>query len=282
MTTFLKLEDDVTDLNAAFFALAFAAIGIIFIAACKHFLNIHNISLTASIFIVPVLLFLIFSGRLGGFEGFGIKASFRHAANESIAKTAAGSGIINPEEPSSDAVRRLEQPYVQLSIAAQVVFIRTDQPITTDRERVEKALLIKNSILSGSLRYVIVIDSGERPLGYFSPSWFLDLVPLSLEFTHRHGAGEPDPQALRRQLMQTRFWDIADDPAARADKWGSQLFIPASATVAETFRLVRDAKADGALVTDQRGRYRGFVTANAVLQELAQALVSSATGAPGR
>lgn len=261
-----------SDLYAVVVTLAFILAGLAFVVATKRLVGLESVTLTVSLLIVPFLVFLAASGRLGQFEGFGIKASFREAAERPVARSAAGEVIIRPDEPSLDAITRLEQANTQLGLGASVVFFRADRQMSLS-ERGAKALLIKNSIMAGSLLTVAVVDGRGRALGHFRPSWFLDLIPLQLDFTHYPDAGEPNRDLLRRQLMQTRFWDIVEAPEMRAEAWGSQVFIAETATVADAFRTLRDARTDVAVVTNHRGQYRGVVTADALLQTLVQALL---------
>jgi len=264
-----------SDLWAVVIAAGFVVAGFGLAVVAKRHFNVDNAGLSLSLLVVPFVIFLIASGRIQQFEGYGFKASFQALAGRSISEGKVGGTLISPEKPSLEAIAEMEQALVQLSGADNIVFLRADREHSRS-ERVRKALLIKNSLLAGTLRFVVVVDARGRPLGYFGPHTFLDLIPLQLEFVHRPGAGEPDNDAMLRAMMQTDYWDIVENPAERAEDWGRQLFLGPDETLAGAFRALHEAAAEGAVVTNRRGEYRGFVTRDRIRDQLMLALLDTA------
>jgi hypothetical protein len=269
-----------SDLWAIAITFGFVVAGFVLAIAAKRYFEVDNSGLSISLLVVPFAIYLLASGKIEQFEGFGINTSFQVLANTEISESKIGTGLILPEKPSIDAITEMEQALVQLSGSDNVVFIRAEQKLSPS-DRVAKALLIKNGLLSGKLRFVIVIDGKGRPLGYFYPHNFLDLIHLQFEFAHYPDAGEPDEASMYRAMMQTIYWDIIENPEMRAETWGEKLFISPSETLAGAFQTLHKAKAVGAIVTNQRGEYRGFVMLNEIMEELTLAFLK-ATGSGTR
>lgn len=285
-----------SDLQAVMWTMGFILVGLLIAAAAKRWFGMNSASITVSLLAVPLVVFLVLSGRLSQFEGYGLKTVFREVAEQSVAGNLGGQTILNPRQSaldaieqfeneikisaarqsSMDAIARHEGPAQKLGLASGSVFIRSDQAMTL-AERAMTALVIKNSIIAGRLRVVAIVDGRGRVIGFFESSWFLDLIPLQLEFTHYPEAGTHDTDALRRQITQTRFWDIVEAPELRAEVWGSQAFIAETATFADTFRTLRQAATNVVVMTNSRGQYRGFVTLDAVVNPLLQALLTDSS-----
>ena len=264
-----------SELWAIFITFSFVAAGFGLAIAAKYYFQVDNSGLSASLLVVPFAIYLLASGKIEQFEGYGIKATFQALASTAISQSGVGSDLIAPEQPSLEAITELERALVQLSGAPSIVFIRAGQKLSPG-DRAAKALLIKNGLQSGVLSFVVVIDDKGRPLGYFEPHAFLDLIPLQLEFTHYPDAGDYDEKSMYRAMMQTTFWDIVEDPETRAEGWGNHLFISPDETLSGAFGKLHNAKQSGAVVTDQRGEYRGFVTLDAIRDELFLRLLQAA------
>lgn len=264
-----------SDLWAVVITAGFVVAGFGLAVVAKRHFKVDNAALSVSLLVVPFVIYLIASGRIQQFEGHGFKASFQVLAGRPISDGNVGGTLIAPEKTSLEAIAEMEERLAYFSSADSVVFIRADQELSRS-ERVMKALLIKNSLLAGTLRFVVVVDARGRPLGYFGPHTFLDLIPLQLEFVHRPGAGEPDNDAMLRAMMQTDYWDIVENPAERAEDWGKQLFLGPEETLAGAFRTLHEAAAEGAVVTNRRGEYRGFVTRDRLQEQLMLGLLETA------
>lgn len=256
------------DMWAIAFASGFVLAGLGLSIFAKRRYDIDNSGLFVSLLIVPFAIYLLASGRIAQFEGFGIKARFAELASTEIVQSKVGSISISPERPSWESVEDVETALVQFSGSDSIVLVKTGTTLSTE-DRIAKGLLIKNGLLSGSLRFVVIIDEKGRPSGYFHPHTFLDLVHLQFEFSHYEDAGKPDRDGLIRAMKQTKFfWDIMLKPEVRAEDWGEKLFVPINETLLGAFETLSEENARGAIVTDQQGKYRGYVMLSDLSKEL--------------
>jgi len=175
------------EIRAIGISLLFLAFGFLVIWFIRAVVNIEGDAVFVSLLIIPVLVYMVISGKLKELKGpGGLEAKFTEAASESI------SASFETVEPSIDdmqivvkaGVRALQEQRQQLNEAKPIVMtMELGRRGYYNKEAVLE--YIKNLSQFRNFKFVVFLDEGKRFLAYM-PSWafrgLISMPELGYEF----------------------------------------------------------------------------------------------------
>ena len=195
-----------------FVTFIFVIIGLILAGIAKKAFSIDNGPLFASLIFAPIVAYLVLSGQLLEFKGFGIEAKFRDVAAQFVEIESPNIAIITPTSDSIKELSEKAKTNAFFGIGSEIVLLQT--PINEEqkkfgfREVFQVAHQIYPSLLQGIFQFLIVLDESDRVLGYFGKEFFYDLLRIEMEQTIRGKRTEFQKEMVKEQLQQTQLWDI--------------------------------------------------------------------------
>lgn len=257
----------------------FVVLGLLLAGAAKKWFSIDNGALFASLIFAPIVAYLILSGQLLEFKGFGLEAKFLEAAAKSVKTSPVKTTTISP---TSDSIKDLtEKSKVKsfFGIGSEVVLLKVpenrEKTKVSAREVFQVAHQIYPSLLQGIFQFLVVLDESDRVLGYFEKEFFFDILRIEIEQTIRGKRTEYQKERVEEQLQQTQLWDIVENPRMRAGTWGVKETIRINTSNLEALRTMREKNLCAIVVVDGQGKYKGIVKLNDIVSDLLLNLYTS-------
>ena len=258
-----------SDLLAGAMAFGFVTLGVVLAWIAKRLFTLESGSLFASVVLVPVAAFLIISGRVSEFAGYGLSAKFREAA-------ASQDKPLHSEIKNIIASGRAGIAQALLGPGAEVAFLQA--PAQPQSQAAVPSIIeglaseIYPSLLRGTFQALVVTDKGGRVLGFFEPHFFSDLLRIEVIQTMRGSRQRYDAERVRAQLEQTLLWDIVEQPDRRAKEWGVIATVKETDSNAAALRKMAESNASVLVVVDAKGTYKGIVRRQDIISTLLLAL----------
>lgn len=250
----------------------FIVLGLLLAGAAKKWFDIDNSALFASLIFAPIVAYLVLSGQLMEFKGFGLEAKFREAATKSVQTSPVKTTTISP---TSDSIKDLTEKSMAkafFSIGSEVVLLKVpknrEKTEVGVREAFQVAHQIYPSLLQGIFQFLVVLDESDHVLGYFEKEFFSDILRIEIEQTIRGKRTVYQKERVEEQLQQTGLWDIVENPRMRADTWGVKETIRIDTSNLEALRTMREKNLRAIVVVDGQGKYKGIVNRNDIVSDL--------------
>jgi hypothetical protein len=117
------------------------------------------------------------------------------------------------------------------------------------------APLVRASILCGTFKALVVIDKGERPIGYFPHGFLTEIISVA----------DSDYDAI----LKTELGLIFKAPKGRAGASdGRKLVVKRDTKAIEALERMKSEQVDVAPLTDEQGRFRGIITREALIEAI--------------
>lgn len=252
-----------------------AAIGMITARLGKKWLNLESSSLYISLFFSPIIFYLLLSGALNEFKGFGIEAKFREIALQKIDP--------NIRIHDSIAERKDDVRHALFGGGSNSAILKANTATDlNDRDRLKLAFevgeQISASIAQGSFELLILVNESNHVLGHFQRHWFIDL--MSIPDIHASRGSDPkfdqtDTERIERNLRKTYLWEIIANPQERVDTWGSKQVLSTDTTYLDAYRVLTQESASAMPVIDSSSRYAGIVRAEDIRNKIFEAILLS-------
>lgn len=242
--------------------LYFIAISLIFlvVAICAVWfvqvvLGVEGDAILIALLILPLVLYLSLSGRVGELTAGDLTVKLNEASREPVGQTS--QYVVADLGPRSDPTRPIQKTDPN---RPQVVTL-TNGGGPYNREKVLSRL--RNLAAISPVPLLIVLDNRERVLAYM---------------TYRSALG-----VLQHELRGEQFIELvnADNPDA-FDGGGGFSFvktetIPDTTTNAEALSAMVETGLDALIVVDRKGRFGGIVERDRVLSKMMLAMVSKSS-----
>ena len=255
-------------------ALAFLAVGFILALITARTLEFENNTVLAALIVVPVIIFLLVSGRLTDFSAFGVEAKFRSEATRSIGEIALAKDLAVSDAQADkgdftrDAVWGECRPYLLLNPKT----VPAGNSPRLGVAAVHIASVLRTSILCNRLLAVVVLDERNKVIGYFEPELFLETLRIPL------AQGNTDPELLSAQVMESELGIVLKNPIERAESdEGNDLFLPAKTDAVSALSRMQEAQVDVAVFTNAAGEFRGVIPRQAVIETILLAVTKALT-----
>jgi hypothetical protein len=166
------------EINAIASSIGFLAVGIVVVYVMKTYLALEGDNLFVSLLLIPVVIYLVLSGRLSELKAGEFSMVFNQALKETVMLSPSSVELpIDPLEavpkggysPLQETMRRLSS-------------LKDAKPVTLTlnlgRGYVDEAILFYISSLSQfpSFRFVVMLDEMNKVVGYFPVNAFLQII----------------------------------------------------------------------------------------------------------
>lgn len=258
-----------------------AGLALVWLAAYSK-LQLGEASRTA-LLLLPLLVYLIVSGKLTAFEVQGLKAEFQKATSEKVIEAArvADLAISNAEanEPdfTKDAFWQLCRPYYVLSKRSA---IKPDGSLDTHAV-INIAKSIRAALICGKFQGIAVVDSARKPIGFIARDRFLELLALPLEV---YGTQKRKCSQVDQDFCDTLFKDIKSQelgvvllhPEERAkSEEAHKTIVGWNATLFDAYKKVSEGGVELAMIADRHGRFDGIITRTAIESRVVGRLIEA-------
>jgi hypothetical protein len=247
-------------------------------------LQLGEASKTTALFL-PLLVFLMVTGKITGLEVQGFKAQFQQIASERIIDAARAADLstssIEANEPdfSKQAILQGCQPYFVISNASA-----TKPDGALDRLRtLNIARSLRASIVCGNLKGLVVVDRFRKPLGFFPASQFLELLGVPLEtYGGSRQCTDTDLEfcdILFKQIASSELGVVLANPEVRAKSpEAHRVIVSSRESLVETYGKLAEERIPVALIVDRHGRFDGIVTRSSIESRVIARLMEGAKG----
>jgi hypothetical protein len=233
----------------------------------------------AAILVLPALLYLLFSGSIQKFAGFGLEATFQAIAEGPVVQVALASDLMQSDEAVNSPA--FEQEFVRQECRPYYVLQNGSFPSSNftaeDEARVKTvARAVQRSLLCGTLRGLVLVDDGQHPKSFIPASTLSELLQVRLVAPNSilvPGLTPLSTQAFA-DVITTQFGRVLTHPDTAASHFGQLVVVQNSATIAQAFKSLIDARADVAMIIDGGGRFVGVVARSTIEQWVVGQLLS--------
>ena len=176
----------------------------------KTKLNFGDAPKTA-IILAPLITYLLISGTITEFEGLGWKAKFREAVAETVIAPARALDL-TISDPAANKPNFFKEAFW---LSCRPYYVLTDKTVQDPNGRIsEKAVVdiavaIRSSMLCGRFIALVVVDDAEKPVGYFLPSSFLEILRIPLV---TYNAPAPSQESAFKEIMAGELGVVLSAP----------------------------------------------------------------------
>jgi hypothetical protein len=260
---------------------SFVIIGVVIVAAASYIkVDFGEISKT-SIILLPLLAYLIATGKVGEFEGFGLKAKFAVIASSKIVEPARLADLVISSDESNnpnflvDMINRPCRPY----------YVIRDKFLPELPSEEEKQIIkhiaqqIRRSLLCGAFKALVVVDDRLHPIGIIEADALQEILRVKL--TARNillvspgiSVISSDPFS---EIIATELGLALTNPRFQAESdLAKRVIVNSDASVEQTYNDILAAAANVAAITDRRGRFLGIVTRDAIQSWIISHIISA-------
>lgn len=107
---------------ALLFTLGAIVVGMGLVLLCKRYFKVEGGALLVSVFFAPVVLYLIFSGRLLEFKGYGFEARFKQVAARVVVPS-----NVRPLAPSASKIREMSKTKAIFGIGLAIMGVKNGE-----------------------------------------------------------------------------------------------------------------------------------------------------------
>ena len=166
------------EINAIVSSIGFLAVGIFVVYVMKTYLALEGDNLFVSLLLIPVVIYLVLSGRLSELKAGGFSMVFNQALKETV--TLSPSSVELPIDPL-EAVEKGGYSPLQETMR-RLSSLKDAKPVTLTlnlgRGYVDEAIMFYISSLSQfpSFKFVVMLDEMNKVVGYFPVNAFLQII----------------------------------------------------------------------------------------------------------
>ena len=166
------------EINAIVSSIGFLAVGIFVVYVMKTYLALEGDNLFVSLLLIPVVIYLVLSGRLSELKAGGLSMVFNQALKETV--TLSPSSVELPIDPL-EAVEKGGYSPLQETMR-RLSSLKDAKPVTLTlnlgRGYVDEAIMFYISSLSQfpSFKFVVMLDEMNKVVGYFPVNAFLQII----------------------------------------------------------------------------------------------------------
>lgn len=226
-------------------------------------LNFGDAPKTA-IILAPLIVYLLISGKITEFEGLGWKAKFREAVAETVTAPARASDLLisNPAANKPDFFKEAFwlscRPYYVLTNRT----VQSPNGKISEKAVVDIAIAIRSSIVCGRFIALVVVDDTEKPVGYFLPTFFLEIMRMRLV---TYNTTPPSQDSVFKDIMTTELGVVLGAPVVRAKSDDAEhLSVRSDTSLEKAYKAMLDKNVGIAMITDRFGRFDGLITRSAI------------------
>lgn len=236
--------------------------------------------------ILPFAAYLLMSGVVTDFQGFGIAARFDALSKKPVGDLVKASDLTTlavtdklANDPNflRDAFFQACRPYY---ILKEDLLPSFDSP-DFETQALSAAMAVRASMLCGSFRAIIVLDRRNKVIGFFEPELFSEILRIPLQ-QYESGVDENEDSKFSqgKRLLNTELGLVLKQPIGRAQSADARnLFLHESTSVVDALKALQAADVSVAPVTNSAGEFRGIVTRQQLVETLLLA-VAKATSSP--
>jgi hypothetical protein len=231
-------------------------LGFVVVVVARRYVASLEASVLIALILLPLLAYLIASGRLTEFKGGGLEAKFAQAATESVSPASETVAYDDPQVVAKESVRNLiERKAQEIDESQPIVMTMT---VGGNAQYTPADVTQYLNVLSQfrNFKFVVFLDLGDRFVGYL-PSWalkqLLELPDLAYEFINAVNAGQV-AQLLRYPGVVKKTISI-------------------KSTNAEALREMLAQNIEALVVIDENKKLRGVVEREQVLSRMMLSLV---------
>lgn len=239
--------------------IGFLTLGILAAWLSNKCFSLDNSGLYVSLFFAPILTYMVVSGQILEFKGFGVEAKFHEIASRKIDLS---------DTIKNSIAGKKHGTFQAMFGGGSEVAILSIQTIAKagDSGRSDLAFNIGEqiaaSIAQGTFELLVIVDDNKHVLGYFPRHWFLDL--MSIADIHTSRGNDPhfdqyDHKSRERKLQKTYLWDILVKPKDRVDGWGKTRVLNTDATYLDAYQALTKESITAIPVVDESSRYVGII-----------------------
>lgn len=253
---------------AIFEMAAVLAVGLLAAYLFKRFIIVDANNLAAGmVFVAPILLYGIISGKVSEFSGFGISTKTTAAAMSPVIELSTKIDSIKILSPKEDDFQR-----AALLDACENYFIVRPSLIPSEERAVEYYIsnatyAIRSSVACGEFLGLIVLDEKDRYLGSFGKSFFYET--LASWAIPKSSSPISAKEFSERVLSMTIFGASLQYPVESIGPGeGVEAAINMESSLIEAFNSFRHSNIDFLVLTDEMGRFKGVVRYRDLVEEI--------------
>lgn len=237
--------------------------------------------MSTSLVALPAIAYLLTTGIVSDFEGFGITAKFRVLSEKPVVEVISASELVITDELADDP-NFFRDSYFQ---ACRPYYVLREDSVPQsntgefDDFAVRLAISIRSSIICGELEALVVLDSRNKVLGFFRPNFFYELLRIPLE-TYNTGIDESKDSdfGIADRVLNTELGPVLSHPVVRAESADAKrIFLSTQANLIESLATLRDSNSNVALLTNSAGEFRGIVTRRLLVDALILSISEAAS-----
>jgi|GEM_PF-3445394 len=257
-------------------AFGFLTIGFLVLYVAKR-MSVEMGSTAWTVFFAPIFIYLVLSGSLTEFKAPGLEAKFREALKQPASLsliTKVGLDGENAESTNTAANTMFSIGQSVLAINISALESLSDAELRSFR--VNAAVSIYQSFLSGSFIGIVVLDNDRRPLAFIESEYFLELLRIPLDRNVMFGEDEKqvlNPDQRDARLRETRAWTFLKNPKFRAEQDGNKAIAQFDISKDEAYSLMIKNNWDALIIVDQSGRYMGVLSKTRLVDSIFSELV---------
>ena len=244
--------------------------------AKRYDTQLGDISKTA-LLLLPLLSYLIISGKLAELEVGGLKAKFKEVTSEKIIDTARAADLavssIESNEPNFflDAFFQQCRPYYVISEGSAK---KGNAPVASAIMSVARS--VRASIVCGQFQGVVVVDSAKKPVGFFSRHHFAELPRIRLE-TYGDKLEPVGEERLSNEVMSTELGVILLHPEARArTEEAHKVTVAWNDSLGTAYQKIVETGVEVAMIVNRQGRFDGIISRSAIESRVVSKLIEAA------
>lgn len=249
------------ELNAIASSLGFLAVGIIVVYVMKTYLALEGDNLFVSLLLIPVVIYLVLSGRLSELRAGDLSLVFNQAMKETVMPSL--SSVELPIEPMEAVTKGGYSPLQETM--RRLSRLKETKPVTLTlnlgRGYVDEAIEFYISSLSQfpSFRFVVLLDERDKVVGYFPVNAFLLII--------------------RNEDVAGRFiGNIRDGDLDELNQFPGIITetVSPKASNIEALETLQKGDYDALLVVDETGNLRGVVQRDKIIGNMLLSMASPA------
>jgi len=230
----------------------------------------------AAIILLPLVLYLLITGKVSEFEGLGWKAKFREVTAESVVKTARASDLMisSPEanKPNfyTEALWQQCRPYYVLTEKTA----KTTTGNLDSEAVIHIAIAIRSSIICGRFLALVVVNDEGKPVGFFLREHFLEILRIPLVAYKT----QPLVSAVEasRQIATSELGLVLDNPIIQAQlNEAGHVSVKWDDNIESAYKEMLDKNVSLAMITDRLGRFDGIVTRSVIEGRIIEKLLAA-------
>lgn len=229
----------------------------------------------AAIILLPLVLYLVLTGKVSEFEALGWKAKFREAVTENVVKTARASDLMI-SNPDANKPNFYMEAFWQTCRPYYVLTDKTAKTATGDLDQdaaINIAIAIRSSIVCGHFTGLVVVDNDGKPVGLFLSEHFLEILRIPLV---TYNAQPVSAAEAYRQIAASELGVVLSNPIIRARSDDAEhVSIEWDSDLESTYKIMLEKNVTVAMIRDRLGRFDGIITRSVIEGRILEKLLAA-------